>query len=58
MASPSAGVPALKYGDVNTVTSSPGEVKGLRIKLSSNKYSFTQHFNILNSMFLKWYLKK
>ena len=28
-ASPSAGAPALKYGDVNTVTPSPGEVKGL-----------------------------
>ena len=30
-ASPSAGAPALKYGDVNTVTPSPGEVKGLII---------------------------
>ena len=29
MASPSAGAPALKYGDVNTVTPFPGEVKGL-----------------------------
>ena len=29
LASPSAGDPALKYGDVNTVTPSPGEVKGL-----------------------------
>ena len=29
LASPSAGAPALNYGDVNTVTSSPGEVKGL-----------------------------
>ena len=28
-ASPYAGAPALKYGDVNTVTPSPGEVKGL-----------------------------
>ena len=33
LASPSAGAPALKYGDVNTVTPSPGEVKGLRISL-------------------------
>ena len=32
LASPSAGVPALNYGDVNTVTPSPGEVKGLIIK--------------------------
>ena len=33
MASPSVGAPALKYGDVNTETTSPGEVKGL-IKIS------------------------
>ena len=33
MASPSAGDPSLKYGGVNTVTPSPGEVKGLKIKL-------------------------
>jgi hypothetical protein len=33
LASPSAGAPALKYGDVNTVTPSPGEVKGLIIFL-------------------------
>ena len=32
LASPSAGAPALKYGDVNTVTPSPGEVKGLIFK--------------------------
>ena len=32
MASPSAGAPALKYGDVNTETTSPGEVKGLTKK--------------------------
>ena len=29
LASPSAGAPALKYGDVNIVTPSPVEVKGL-----------------------------
>ena len=29
LASPNAGAPALKYGDVNTLTTSPGEVKGL-----------------------------
>ena len=28
LASPSAGAPALKYGDVNTVTPSPGDVQG------------------------------
>ena len=32
LASPSAGAPALKYGDVNTETTSPSEAKGL-IKL-------------------------
>ena len=32
LASPSAGAPTLKYGDVNTVTPSPGEVKGLILK--------------------------
>ena len=38
LASPSAGAPALKYGDVNTVTPSLGEVKGLikRINLYNN----------------------
>ena len=29
LASPSAEAPALNYGDVNTETTSPGEVKGL-----------------------------
>ena len=30
LASPSAGALALKYEDVNTETTSPGEVKGLK----------------------------
>ena len=29
LTSPSAGTPSHKYGDVNTETTSPGEVKGL-----------------------------
>ena len=29
LASPSAGAPALNYGDANIESSSPGEVKGL-----------------------------
>ena len=29
LASPSAGAPALKYGDVNAETTSPSEAKGL-----------------------------
>ena len=33
LASPSAGAPALKYGGVNIVTPSPGEVKGLIQKI-------------------------
>ena len=40
MASPSAGAPALKYGDVKTVTPSPGEVKGLMKKNNFNKYKY------------------
>ena len=32
LASPSAGAPALNYGDVNIETTSPGEVKGLFVK--------------------------
>ena len=31
LASTSAGAPVLKYGDINTVTPSPGEVKGLNL---------------------------
>ena len=31
LASPSAGASALKYGDANTVTTSPGDVKGLMV---------------------------
>ena len=31
LASPSAGAPKLKYGDVNTLSPSPGEVKGLKM---------------------------
>ena len=38
LASPSAGAPALKYGDVNTVTLSPGEVKGLINKINFQFY--------------------
>ena len=37
MASPSAGAPALKYGDINTETASPGEAKGLIIYLIKMK---------------------
>ena len=40
LASPSAGAPALKYGDVNTVTPTPGEVKGL---IQFNLYRFLFH---------------
>ena len=36
MASPSAGAPALKYGDVNIETTSPGEVKGLKEDKNNN----------------------
>ena len=33
LASPCAGAPALKYGDVNTETTSPNKVKGLVITI-------------------------
>ena len=39
LASPSAGAPVLKYGDVNTETTSPGEVKGLINNKIKEKYS-------------------
>ena len=45
LASPSAGAPALKYGDVNTETTSPDEVKGLIIPL---KIKLIWKFHILN----------
>ena len=51
LASPSAGAPALNYGDVNTETISPGEVKGLInlikyfiFKISFNSFSYEFFF--------------
>ena len=44
MASPGAGAPALKYGYVNTVTPSHGEVKGL----IHNKVSSVKDNKIIN----------
>ena len=44
MASSSAGAPALKYGDVNTVTPSPGEAKALIDIIINIKY------NLLNKI--------
>ena len=41
-ASPSAGAPALKYGYVNTVTTSPSEVKGLMLSRKSQLYFFRE----------------
>ena len=52
MASPSAGAPALKYGDVNTETSSPGEVKGLnRIRNENINFSYYIIFNSIIKFF-------
>ena len=61
MASPSAGAPALKYGDVNTETSSLGEVKGLMNAEQSKNiiYTFTSilknnfKFEIINNKYGK-----
>ena len=41
MASPFSGAPALKYGDLNIVTPSPGEVKGL----NNNKFKLIENDN-------------
>ena len=49
LASPSAGAPALKYGDVNTETTSPGEVKGL-ISLDLSNFNTLQVID-MNRMF-------
>ena len=49
LASPSAGAPALKYGDVNTVTPSPGEVKGLT-NLNLSNFN-TQNVTNMSGMF-------
>ena len=49
LASPCEGVPALKYGDVNTETSSPSEAKGLIVLNTINSISneiYTNFFNI------------
>ena len=49
MASPSAGALALKYGDVNTVTPSPGEAKGL-----NNLVWFTLSYAVFKSINSKY----
>ena len=51
LASPSAGVPELKYGDVNTETTSAGEVKGLINNKIKEKYSEFY-------LYLKYYIDK
>ena len=49
MASPSAGAPALKYGDVNTEATSPGEAKGLIKILEIQKRNKNRKTYIKNS---------
>ena len=44
LASSGVGAPALKYRDVNTMTSSPGEVKGLIIMLPFKKRKKIKNF--------------
>ena len=48
MASPSAGAPALKYGDVNAVTPSPGEVKGLILFYYLYLHNVTKIYFLIN----------
>ena len=45
LASPSAGALALKYGYVNTVTTSPGEVKGLINNILEDVNCFFQYIS-------------
>ena len=52
LASPSVGAPALNYGDVNTETTSPGEVKGLNNLLIN---CFTIFLYILIILFLPFF---
>ena len=52
LASPSTGAPALKYGDVNTVTPSPGEVKGLKIHL----FLFNLYYILILIIIMIYYL--
>ena len=53
LASPSARAPALKYGYVNTVTTSPGEVKGLMKKKNLKKILMNKiHMKIKRMMIL------
>ena len=47
MASPSAGAPALNYGDVNTETTSPGEVKGLNKIIHHEEILFDKLIEIM-----------
>ena len=56
LASPSAGAPALNYGDVNTETTFPGEVKGLIIKSVKPPEHIPPAINIEGSNFFLFYL--
>ena len=49
MASPSAGAPALKYGDVNTVTTSSGELKGLK-SLDSDLKTYVNELYVIDDL--------
>ena len=49
MASPNAGAPVLKYRDVNTETTSPGEVKGLiNLSIGGGYYEINKNINNIN----------
>ena len=50
LASPCAGAPALKYGDVNTETTSPGEAKGL-IKSLLSVYIYNKNLRLNINLF-------
>ena len=48
----SAGAPALKYGDVITETTSPGEVKGLITKIKSFDHFIFSHIKCIQLFIL------
>ena len=58
LASPSAGAPALNYGDVNTETTSPGEVKGLILCLIAKRINEESENAVKNDIIIQKYVDK
>ena len=58
MTSPGAGAPALKYGDVNTETTSPGEVKGLIKEIYTLPFKYRGDYANMEEIYTKFSNKK